>query len=227
MKRLMLGALILTASIAIAGLAVAQGRGGFGPAATGDMPGPPDAGMRPGGPGGPGGPGPGGLRGPDMMVEPTEQGVFVLQGGVLLKYDAATLKQVGRIVLLQPRDAESGDQPGPPHMGPPAGTLRVHEGNVLAVLADQFVVVNAASFKVTAKATIPAPARQDAPPEDVNADAGFRRPPMAPQCMMLKTVGETAYLQRGPELLAVSIANGKVTATGELPLPARPENPPR
>lgn len=156
------------------------------------------------------------------MIEPTEQGVFVLQGGTLLKYDPATLKQTGQIVLVEAPANEGADQTDMPPLPPPAGSLRAHEGAILAVLGDQFVVVNAASFKVTAKATIPAPARQDAPPEDVNADAGFRRPPMAPQCMLLKAVGGTAYLQRGPELLAISITDGGVTASGELPLPPKP-----
>jgi hypothetical protein len=124
----------------------------------------------------------------------------VLQGPTLLKYDAATLKQAGSLDL----SSLVSTTVGPP---PPAAFL-ISEGNVLVVIGDLFVRVDAASLEVKAKGTLP------------TVEMG-RPGPAA-----LELHGTTLYVVRCGQILAINIEDGKVIAQGTLPAPPAPPEPP-
>ena len=185
----------------------------------------------PGGPGGPGWPGrPGGPGGPPPpILRAGSDGVFSLLGGLLVKFDAATLQQTGTLQLLEkpaPPDGSQGDRP--PMGPPPRGELLLaslaggHE-KVLALFGDQLFIVDAATLKLTAKVILP---KLPAPPGQGSGDAAQGPPPprfAPPMPMALELHGQMLYVLRGPQIVAVNIVSGTVVAQGMLPPPKPPE----
>ena len=113
----------------------------------------------PRGPIGPGGPPPM-PAGP--IVKAGTTGLFVLMGGTLLKYDAATLVQAGSLELLTKTDlpAPPGGAPADAPLPLIHGQMIVSSANtelILIVIADKFFSVDAATLQVVAKSTLPKP----------------------------------------------------------------------
>ncbi len=91
------------------------------------------------------------------------EGIFTLTGNALVKYDATTLKELGRLTLDVDAPAAAGDakgaQAGPP-MGPsPSGTLCIPEGElsdqVMVILGTTFYRVDGGTLQVKATSTLP------------------------------------------------------------------------
>ncbi|MHB9025553.1 MAG: hypothetical protein ACYC7E_15520 [Armatimonadota bacterium] len=193
----------------------------------------------PGGPGGQRGPGmggPGGPGGPRPTLTVGAQGVFLLQGGILRKYDAKTLEEKGTLELCK---ADAGDRQGPGkgmRQGP--GEMLLSNNNLLIVTGDTFYRVDAQKLKIEATGELPAlpklaqggnapnAGRQGAtgnrnqgpggPGQGPGGQGGAFGPP--PAHPVLELQGGTLYVLRGPQLLAITIADGKVTAKAEVPV---------
>ena len=98
-------------------------------------------------------------------------GLFVLEGTTLTKYDAATLKQLGNLQLVEniaaKADATAGNNAGRPKMGQTSdGAFLVvkidNTENLLVIAGDQFTRITAQDFKVAVKQALPV--AQMAPP---------------------------------------------------------------
>lgn len=102
------------------------------------------------------------------------EGVFVLTGNDLVKYDATTLKEAGRLTLeagmpaVPKTDATAGAQANPPQgPPPPPGILYIPEGD----LSDQVIVILGTNFyridgdKLQVKAKSPLPITLPTPPQ--------------------------------------------------------------
>jgi hypothetical protein len=173
---------------------------------------------------------------PPPMFKATTDGVFVMVGGNLVKYDTATLKQAGQLKLIEqpkPPTGDEGFQP-PPMMGPTAmlvapganGTL------ILAVVGDRFFSVKAASLELAGKCILPELKRPEPPQDPGQGDPNQQMMrmqhfggPGAPPCS-LELVGRTLYVMRGGQILAVKIDDGTVAAQTTLPKPPAPPIPP-
>ncbi len=97
-QRNLLMAVVMAALLGFAALAVAQGEG---PGGQGG----------PGGPMGQGGPGRGPMGPPPVAITATAQGVYVVTGPYIVRYDAATLKELARAEMPRP---EPRERPQPP-----------------------------------------------------------------------------------------------------------------
>ena len=195
------------------------------------------------------GPGPGGPGGPGMMPPPhammkvSADGVFVLAGPTLVKYNASTLKQEGTLQLLEKRN-EPGVQGEGPQMPPPppgpAQMLIAPDALVLIVAGDQFFRLDAATMQVKAKGALPrptgpgdgnmppmpGPGMPPPPGQGPGMEGGpgmppFPRGPMGPPPALptMELLGKTLYVQRGPQIVAINVNDGKVIAQAELPKP--------
>ncbi len=177
---------------------------------------------RPGGPAGPGAPG--GMQPPPApcigMLRAGATGVYVLAGPTLIKYNAA-LEEQGKLTLVE-APATTDAAPRPPLHGAlliaPA-TQTVPE-KVLVVIGDRFFAVDGATFQVTATGNLPA----IEPPADETAAADARKPqrPMGPPPGpgALEYHDGTLYVQRGPAIIAITIADGSILGQATLPKPA-------
>jgi len=175
----------------------------------------------------------GGGRGPGMMgpgmgmmsrMKVGAQGLFVLQGPTLLKYDPATLALKGQLALADPaaEQAAAGDGNGQP-MGHPKPIAFLPAGDdVLVVAGDTFIRVDGKTMQKAVTGTLPT-VTLPTPPD--NAGDGMAPPPpnFPP---MLELNGTTLYVERGPSLVAVNTADGTVTAKATLPTPANMPTPP-
>ncbi len=186
----------------------------------------------PGGMGGPGGPmgpmgqgGPGGPPHPMVMIETGTSGVFVLAGCTLVKYDAA-LKEVGTLNLGE-QSTSATDKPPMPKPGEvlfSAGSGSAGD-KILIVMGDEFYCIDATTLKVTVKATLPVvepPKQENADTQTMQTGKGPGGPP--PAKAILKLNGQTLYIVRGPQIVAINIADGTVTGQNTLPKPPAPTN---
>ncbi|MHB9134552.1 MAG: hypothetical protein ACYDBB_26055 [Armatimonadota bacterium] len=212
--------------------------------------------------GGPQG-GPGGNGRPPMpppqhaSMQYGANGLFVLQGVTLTKYDAGSLKQSGSVQLgnaAGQQVAPDRNANGMPPMGPPPAVAFLitagKKAEVLAIAGDTFYRINAQDMTVTVKSSLPAlqvgqgrPDNQAAPRGGGNAQGGTGRPGgqhqagpggggpngagpggnnggpgmhrMQPPQLTLQ--GDTLYVLRAHQLLAIDIASGKVAAQGATP----------
>lgn len=169
--------------------------------------------------GGPGGP-------PPPILKAGSDGVFTLLGGLLVKFDAATLQQTGTLQLLDrpapPPDGAQGDRPP---MGPPRGQLMLADatsghGKVLALFGDQLFIVDAVTLKLANKVVLPKP---PPPPGQGNGDANQGPPPRPmsgpPMPAALDLHGQMLYVLRGPQITAINITDGSIAAQAMLPMP--------
>ena len=176
------------------------------------------------GQGGPGGPGMPPMRPgpPPVMMKAGTQGVFVLTGLTLHKYDPALTEHKE----LKLADEPAGDVGRPM---PPRPALMLIAGGasekVLVLVGDDFYSVDAATLSVTAKATLPAikPPDQEGettPGPGPGPGPGMR--PMGPPLPVVELVGQTLYVQRANQIIGISITDGKLVGPATLPKPPMP-----
>jgi len=221
-KSMVFVSIIVIALVAVwIGTAVMAQRGPGGP------------GGPPGAPGGPGGPGMQPPMGPGPIMKAGAQGVFVLWGPTLTKYDAA-LKEKGSLQLIGPptdNPPAEGDQKPPMPPMPPNGILLIAPAGsgasekVIALFGDQLVSVDAASLKIAAKAKLPAPEMPKPP------DGTAMGNPQGPGMMMpqffgppppIELQGRVLYILRGPQIVGVNVEDGKIVGPAALPKPQPP-----
>ncbi|MHB0911864.1 MAG: hypothetical protein ACYC2Y_00275 [Armatimonadota bacterium] len=190
----------------------------------------------PGGPGGPGGMGPGGMRPmgpppPRVLLAGTE-GIYLLQGGTLLKLDPKSLDKKGSVDI----SGGEGTRPGPVEV------LLANKGaseQVLVVAGNRFLRIDGRSLTVQARGTLSEVQRPEGAPGEAGAlpggpgamgpggmgpggpgmgPGGPGMEPMGPP-PVLELSGRTLYVLRGPEIAAVNIDTGDVGAEATLPRP--------
>ncbi len=180
-----------------------------------------------GGPGGPGGPGMQPPMGPGPIMKTGAQGVFVLMGPMLRKYDAA-LKEKGSLQLIEPPTGNppADGEPRPPM--PPMGILLIAPAGgqasekAIAIFGDQFFSVDTGSLKVAAKTKLPA-IELPKPPDDANPGPGGP-PPMGPPPGpgALELQGRILYILRGPQIVGVNVDDGSLAGKASLLKPPPP-----
>lgn len=198
------------------------------PAAGGNQPGgQPGQGGGPGGFGGPGG-GPGGgrmgnllggLAQANLVLEILPAGAFVLNNGVLAKFDPATLQAGGTLALFGPAPAapQMTQNPTPEERNAlrtwmadraqrsaPAAVL-AQDNRLYLILGTKYFCVDPETMKIDVQADLAA-----APAGD-----GRNAPPMTKA--ELKLVDGVLYVVLAQELLTVDPATGKVAARAALP----------
>ena len=158
----------------------------------------------------------GGMGGGNALLVNTPKGLFALRAGVLAKYDAATLKPLAVFPLFgaapeapganadrtayQAYFAEMARRTVPAVMIP-------KDDSLLIIIGDAYARINQETMKVEAK--------QDLHTPGATADAGGRtQTEPAPGYVM---AGNTLYLLRGKEMLALSISDGKILDRSPLP----------
>lgn len=176
--------------------------------------------------GGPGMRGMGPMGGPMMPGGPnrvvmqfSEGNLYVLQGGELVKYDGATLKEKGTALIADTTTAAptgrnaNGQQP-PAGAGPAA--FLISDDNILLIAGNTFYRIDSDTMKIEKQSALSTP----------DADAGqggMRRPTGPPQ---LELGGKTLFVVTGNRLYSIDTAAGKVTGQIELKLPAPPQGGP-
>jgi len=156
------------------------------------------------------------LAGPQMIIQPplmvtTPAAVFVVRQGVLAKYDARTLETQGMVELFGPPPAEeNAENPLAKldwirRLAP--GAMLAEEQELLIVIGEQYFRVNRATLEVQVSASL-FKAQALAPVERLMA---VLSPPV------LAMQGETLYVTRGNQLLAVNRKDGVVRGVGALP----------
>lgn len=140
------------------------------------------------------------------------KGIFALRGGVLAKYDTTTLKAVQVFSLFGPapeqpaqgadRDAIGKYYAEMQRRGAPAIML-VKDNSLLVVIGDNFARISQENIQqIEAKADLkPQTATEE------NNGGRFRVMETAPGYLL---VGNTLYLLRSKEMLAITITDGKV-----------------
>lgn len=230
-KQLLIGgAIVATLMLGLATFALAQpGVGGNAGGQGGQQ-----QGMRgPGGMGGPGGMmgGPGMNAGQNLVFNGGS--LYVLQGLKLVKYDGATLKELGSVTFAEPAAAAAaaapaagnaaGNRGGRNAAGRQQGprgqaAFLVTDGaapKVLAVVGDKFYCIDAATMKTVVEQTLPTPTAAN----DAAGAAGQPPRPLGGPTQ-LKLGDKTVFAVRGTQLLSIEIATGKVLGQATLELPA-------
>lgn len=189
--------------------------------------------------GGFGGQGTGGFGGNAPVVKVGAQGIFVLTAGTLTKFDTK-LKEQGTLKFVEPApppSADSSDTSTQPRrqMMPRGGVVMIAPNSdaakekVLVVYGTDFFSIDAASFKVAAKCKLPDPE----PPAGAPA-AGAPGGGMGGRMMggffgtpTLELNGNTVYVIRGSQMVAINIDDATVVGKATLPqqAPMAPANP--
>ncbi|MHB9133023.1 MAG: hypothetical protein ACYDBB_18300 [Armatimonadota bacterium] len=167
----------------------------------------------------------GGVGATNMLM--TDKGLFVLRSGMLVKYDAAALKQAGEIELFGPAPAapaENADRAARQKYNAeiarrlaPAIML-VKDNWLLIVIGDGFTRISQDTLKPEATGSLlpeKAPAADAAPGAAPGGGRGMFG--AAEQVSGYLLVDNTLYLARSKELLAVDIMAGKVASRIDLP----------
>lgn len=172
-------------------------------------------GRAPGGPGGPGGPQ--GMQppmGPQIgMLKAGANGVFVLAGPTLIKYNAA-LEQQGTVQLVEP-PTDTSQAPGPPLHGAMLIVTANGGEKALVLIGDKFFAVDTATLEISAQGTLPG---LEAP--EVGGAQRPMGPPPGPGGLEYRD--GKLYVQRGPTIVALSVADGSVVGQATLPKPEAP-----
>ena len=185
------------------------------------------------GPGGPGRPGDGGMMMPPpppaILMKAGTNGLFVLAGPSLIKYDATTLKQQAVLELAKPKDGQSStdsqDRPPMPPMLSANMMLTSGADNttlVLIVIGNKFYSIDAATLSIKAQATLPKLQMPELGGDNARPDG-----PGMP-CMMarpeMELLGNTLYVQQAHQIVAIGITDGHIIAQTTLPKPPQPKN---
>lgn len=157
-----------------------------------------------------------------LMVN-TPKGIYALRGGVLAHIDVATLKADKEMLLFD-------KMPAPPADGADNATrmayfaeiqkrnapalLLVKDNSLLIVIGDGFARVNQDTLKSEASASLKDP--NEAP--DPNQGRFVRQEP-APGYLL---VGNTLFLMRSKEMMAINITDGKIITRAPLPADLQP-----
>lgn len=175
------------------------------------------------GQGGPGGP----PMGPPIIMKASPQGVFLLTGNTLTKYDEALAIQ--KTITLDGQ-SNSSDSQRPQRPRPAMMLLNGAGDKVLVLMGDEFFSIDAASLTVIAKATLPALPAVGPPPADGGnppdgggqmGPGGPGRPQMGqPMPGGLELQGNVLYMLRGPQIIGINITNGTLVGPVSLPKPA-------
>jgi len=181
---------------------------------------------------------------PRPVMQCNSNGVFILQGDILMKLDPKTLNKKGEAQILGKQRGKMNDR-GPERdmapMGPQGPAEMILSGtNLLLVAGDRFIRIDTASFKKQAECELPSMIRPDNPPREERGGqepmrddqmGNRQREPMQddqmgmmqrePMPMMspmpeLKLVGNTLYILRGQQIIAVNIDSGKVIADSNI-----------
>ena len=150
----------------------------------------------------------------------TSHGLFVLRAGVLAKYDPQTLQEVQMFELFGPAPQlpqDSADQAAMQayfaemqrRLAP--ALMLTHEDSLLIIVGNGFARIDQKTLQVQATADL------TMPQEGAGAESGqrLRRAEPAPTCLL---VGQTIYLTRSSEVLALNVTEGEIL--GRTPLPA-------
>jgi len=166
----------------------------------------------------------------------TDKGVFALRSGVLVKYDAITLKQIaeyqifGAAPTMPERPADMTDQTAVQawrtDMQTYNTTMQKRQGSalmiptkdsLLIVIGDGFGRIDQDTLKPEAKASL----LPVTPAADPNAPAAT---PVAPVRPTVEPVpgyvldGNTLYLMRAKEVMSINITDGTIIARTALPV---------
>ena len=163
-------------------------------------------------------------EGGTVMVN-TPKGLFVMREGVLAKYDLATLKQEKELELFgAPPAAPAADADRETRTkyfteiarrAAPA-LLIPKENSLLLVIGDHFASISQDTLKVEVTGDLTPLVK----PTETAGGMGFgMRSESAPGYLL---TGNTLYLMRGTEILAVSITTGKVLVRSALPKELQP-----
>lgn len=154
-----------------------------------------------------------GAAGGNTILLNTPKGLFALRTGVLVKFDIATLKPVDVYSLFgdapeQPKDMTDRTAVQKYYQDimrrqAPAVMLATDD-SLLIVIGDGFARLNQDTLKVDATADLRVPGATD-------AAAGMPRMPEGAPSYIL--VGNTLYLMRSKEMMAISIMDGKIQRT--------------
>jgi hypothetical protein len=186
---------------------------------------------------------------PPLTVRYVGDSLLVLRGNTLVKLDEHTLEESGSVMLGEERaDMQDGQRILPRPLGGPPLLIADGAGRsaaVLVILGDTFYRVQPRTMTVVATTALPAlplpPMRREdrgeqrgVPPADMepaalpgmgahgNGPGGHGMGPgMPPTTYELQ--GNTLYLVRGPQLMAIDVNSGKILAEQSL-APTPPEN---
>jgi len=176
----------------------------------------------------------GGQGGGAPAVKVGTQGIFVLTGGTLTKYDTK-LKEQGNIKFVEPAapvSTDSADTGAPPRRQMPRSGVVLIAPNadpakekVLVVYGTDFFSIDAATFKVAAKCKIPDPE----PPAGAADTSGAPGGGMGGRTMggffgapTLELSGNTLYVIRGAQMVAINIDDASIVGKATLPQQAPP-----
>ncbi len=159
-----------------------------------------------------------GAVGSTQMVY-SSHGLFVLRTGVLAKYDPQTLQEVQVFELFGPAPKlpeDSTDRAGVQtylgemqrRMAP--ALMLTHEDSLLIIVGNGFARIDQETLKVAATADFTMPEEG----EGTELGRGLRRVEPAPTYLL---VGQTIYLTRSNEVLALDVTEGEIL--GRTPLP--------
>lgn len=188
---------------------------------------------QPGGPGFPGGPGMQPPMGSGPIMKTGTQGVFVLLGPTLKKYDAA-LREQGSLQLINPPinnpnpPADGARRPPMQPMQPGAVLLVAPAAQgasekVIAIFGDQVISVDAASLKIAAKAKLP-DLQSPRPPDGAmgNPQGPGMMPPFFGPPPAIELQGRILYFLRGPQIVGVNVDDGTIAGPAMLGKPQPP-----
>lgn len=167
-----------------------------------------------------------GFGGAAAVVKVGAQGIFVLTGGTLTKYDTK-LKEQGTLKFVEPAapvSTDSSDTGAPPRRQMPrSGVVLIAPNSdpakekVLVVYGTDFISIDAATFKVAAKGKLPDPEPPaGAPAGGMGNRGGFGGTPT------LELSGTTLFVVRGSQIVGINIEDGSVVGKATLPQQAPP-----
>ena len=162
--------------------------------------------------------------GTQMLYSP--HGLFVLRTGVLAKYDLQTLQEVRVFELFGPTPElpeDSTDRAGMQayfaemqrHMAP--ALMLPYEDSLLIIVGNGFARIDQETLKVEATADLTMP--EEGEGTESGRDLSWAQP--APTYLL---VGETIYLTRSKEILALGVTEGEIL--GRAPLPEKMQSAP-
>ena len=156
----------------------------------------------------------------------SSHGLFVLRTGVLAQYDPQTLQEVRVFELFGPAPElpeDSADRAGMQaylgemqrRMAP--ALMLIHEDSLLIIVGNGFARIDQETLKVAATADFTMPEEG----EGTESGRGLRRVEPAPTYLL---VGQTIYLIRSQEILALGVTEGEIL--GRTPLPEEMQSAP-
>lgn len=166
---------------------------------------------------------PGAGQGGTILVN-TTKGLFALRNGTLAKYNATTLKQVQELSLFGAAPEAPADATDRAAMMKYYTDLQrrqapaimiAKDDSLLVVIGDGFARINQETLKPEATATLTAPGATT----DAATPAAARITEPTPGYTLS---GDTLFLMRGTELIAITVTDGKILSRVTLPKELQP-----